>query len=204
LLSHLLWYLHHGDWALGEPRPPPRNYRAPSWSWASTNSRVVSPYHFADCCLLRTELVEVLEAETTGLDTFGQLQSGHIKLRGFLKLVSFFEDTRSSTLKLVLNIDGDSKHWGVHIDNPHDSELRSGKLESFVLPVLSHSKAYFPSGHAEVQGLVLAQMNSKVPEDSSTEFGRIGYFSFNEWGCSRYDWKRRLCVAEYEQIITLV
>ncbi|KAH7310773.1 heterokaryon incompatibility protein-domain-containing protein [Stachybotrys elegans] len=76
LIEGLLWYFHGTveQWAR-----PPRQWRAPSWSWAS----VLGPVEF----LAKTSLSEKCEivgisCQHSGPDPAGELASGHIVLRG--------------------------------------------------------------------------------------------------------------------------
>ncbi|KAF1811671.1 HET-domain-containing protein [Eremomyces bilateralis CBS 781.70] len=95
LLVQLLWAANHERHFISTEGPEkPRQYRAPSWSWAAVNGPVV--YYVARRISEGLEVwMEILEASTTALyggDLFMQLSGGYIVVKGVLS-------TTSTTLK---------------------------------------------------------------------------------------------------------
>ncbi|KAK5090300.1 hypothetical protein LTR05_000472 [Lithohypha guttulata] len=72
----LLWRIHEGG------RRPPR-YRAPTWTWASIDGRVVSP---APSHASKQTCLEVIDVSVTmkNNDPLGLCEGGRLKVRGFM------------------------------------------------------------------------------------------------------------------------
>ena len=73
------------QWGVGleNAAPKPKEWRAPSWSWASVNGPVhyytPSLYHYDDC----STVIDVKRA-LKGSDTFGEVEAGHVLISGEL------------------------------------------------------------------------------------------------------------------------
>lgn len=61
--------------------PLPREYVAPSWSWASVTQAIVHPYHATDTLSSVAKLVAV-HCDVPGRNPYGKVSSGFIDLRG--------------------------------------------------------------------------------------------------------------------------
>ncbi|KAL2073828.1 hypothetical protein VTL71DRAFT_11154 [Oculimacula yallundae] len=79
LLIDLLWFT-----TKGAPAPRTESFVAPSWSWASLSSGTVIYFHYLSN--LPSPCATIIEATTipSAGDIYGQLSSGHIRIRGFL------------------------------------------------------------------------------------------------------------------------
>ena len=79
LLDDLLWWVPSGKQANGRSSYRPKQYRSPSWSWASIEAEVLYATSESSTEVFAT----VLDAhvEQLGSDPTGQIASGYIKLR---------------------------------------------------------------------------------------------------------------------------
>jgi hypothetical protein len=101
--------------------PEPRDYRAPSWSWASVDGKVTL-YPITDT---QTEeiSVEILEAKTFSIvgGEMGQLTHGHINLRGTLRPAHMAQFRPDYSTRLSLEPDGKPTTsinvWPDNLDN---------------------------------------------------------------------------------------
>jgi hypothetical protein len=149
---HLLWFVDQGD----RERARPKEYVAPSWSWASMTGRI-QPFIY-----IRPDnptVIQILDVrvETVTSDLMGQVSGGFLKLRGWLKKVSLKED----------------KSWTMRFDAPQiaktaqfDEYRPLGDDEVWYLPVVTIG----PWLEGEVYGLILEQTGKK------DEFRRVGRF----------------------------
>jgi hypothetical protein len=78
LLHQMLWT------AVGDNKPRPFHYRAPSWSWASLDVPVWF-YAGIDFAPFRCELLESHITLRNGSSAFGAASSGYIKLNGAMR-----------------------------------------------------------------------------------------------------------------------
>jgi hypothetical protein len=68
----------------------PSKYRAPSWSWASTEG----PFHFITSGQLSGDLIQVIDAKVcpAGIDPTGTVISGYLKLKAYLHPVGIVRE----------------------------------------------------------------------------------------------------------------
>lgn len=107
LLEQMCWYPFVWPcWGDDNPNPPTIPYRAPSWSWASTDAIV-------EWTFLEQPSCQIVHAETTlksSTNPYGEVLGGHIALRG--KLLSGFLIGRrhwpeeSQMVPIIWNLDG--------------------------------------------------------------------------------------------------
>jgi hypothetical protein len=100
LESQLLWWVQHRRQVSHEPSIRSKEYRAPSFSWASVDG-IISPGDFTDKGIL-IEITDVKIDHTTK-DVTGPVKGGYIHLNGTLK-------------KLELECDPDSRTWNVIVN----------------------------------------------------------------------------------------
>ena len=104
LLQQLLWHVESYDKAgrslSGEKRP---EYRAPSWSWASIDARIV--LHQQSEYLKVSHMATIIEAHVTPVteDITGQILNGYIRLRATLFPLKVGESTELGYLSLRLD-----------------------------------------------------------------------------------------------------
>jgi hypothetical protein len=81
LLADMLWYASHNSYNLDPSPTRPKEWRAPTWSWASTKSKIayIQSSNFHSSCK-----VLGVECSSVGQDPMGQLTGGHMLLCGQL------------------------------------------------------------------------------------------------------------------------
>ena len=80
LLKDLLWQVGELKQSNGDPSFRPRDYRAPSWSWASVEGDINYTHRHTEHIIAR-----VIEAQTTPLvprAEFGKVTAGHVRISG--------------------------------------------------------------------------------------------------------------------------
>ncbi|KAH8802413.1 heterokaryon incompatibility protein-domain-containing protein [Xylogone sp. PMI_703] len=155
----------------------PKEYRAPSWSWASLDGRVRWQMwrDFLLCSGCRTYCT-ILDASTTpaGLDPYGSVKDGFLKVRGVLREV-----------KIVRMINGESQY--LHRLYYEGQEIGEANLDS------EENDAQVSSRGTTCQALVMAECRSKGEQkapvrglllgktgqkrDGYEEFMRLGMFT---------------------------
>lgn len=153
-------------------------YRAPSWSWASVEGEIyyegILAWDIGDLGVPRRFEVEVLDAQTklAGLNHFGAVHGGYIKVRGFLKTTSFS--------RIANSLD-----WSYSI-SPFDSGISVGRArfdegdpptEELVWLLLVSKEEHFHHQwqfQTKPNGLVM------LPTAHELEFTRVGIFELHE------------------------
>lgn len=144
LPSQLLWMVDNElvtDLHLARSRP----YRAPSWSWASVDQRVIVPRSAYDGIF-----IAILDAVVTpvGPDSTGQIKDGFIRLTGRIFLAELLRDPVLQGEYLTLRMDSGDL-WGVcHLDTPFRA---IGTLTVYFLPIRSCISKDYPW----IEGLIL-------------------------------------------------
>jgi hypothetical protein len=165
------------------PTPLPPQYRAPSWSWASLDGQIIMPISRSS----KPPSLKVLEAHSrpSGLDPFGAVKSGHLKVSGLMLVIDYvpeydhfdrFVAYRRSRFPYDLEIkngaNGDSLKVGeCHLDRDDVYLLRP---ELWYLEVFS-DRSCIPTG------LILQTTN--ITKD---EFVRVGIGTTNASVAARY------------------
>jgi len=130
-------------------------------------------YSFHNCCAYAMDLLDILCVKTSG-HGFGVLQSGHIKLRGFLwpaalaRDYSFAKNEQYSMGHLSLpsfqlDLNG-RKPDIIHLDDADEPDVTAGDLKCFALQVCSHPEEDRHGCSTELQGLILTKTRSIVEE----------------------------------------
>jgi hypothetical protein len=167
------------------PRPVAPHYRAPSWSWASIDGKLIMPIARST----KLPSLKVLEAHTTpsGLDPFGAVTSGHLKVSGLMLQIDsvpeyndfdrFVAHDRSRfpyDLEINNGTNGESVKVGeCHLDRDDVNLLRP---EIWYLEV-------FTDGSCMPTGLILQTVNN-----AKDEFVRVGIGTTNTFVAPR--WKK--------------
>jgi hypothetical protein len=123
-------------------RPRPATYRAPTWSWASTDNQVkdISTYRWV---LSDAQyLLKVLEVETTlsTADSTGSVSSGHLLVQGPLNKLISTQSSWTSPLQFshIIELDADDPEFcvWVYYDEPFSLLVGpQGHVEAYVLPL---------------------------------------------------------------------
>ncbi|KZL88276.1 heterokaryon incompatibility protein [Colletotrichum incanum] len=172
LASSLLWKVDNQTQIDGSPSTRPETYRAPSFSWASVDERVITAPPSDDDLLF--EVMSVHMKYVSG-DTTGLVKGGYLDLRGQIKP---FEMVIRHTLKLqqlFLKVDGivvkdsQKQDWEngplVHLDV--SQERFDDENDAKALYYMPAQKQRTPNDH--VSYLLLIAL-----DDHRNEFRRIG------------------------------
>ena len=193
LPTQLLWHVKGAELADGLPSGRPQVYRAPSWSWAAVDGRIVpgSLTTNNECILVaidRAHTVPVSQGDETG-----QVKSGFVRLLGVLILVEIKEQGAPYFLSIngkdLLNLNGGG-HCTIHADIM--DEPISGP--AFCLPISSAVGSFkLPGGISDtntdpatttdcivrtVSGLILHRRDT-----AENTFERWGYFRLSQARC---------------------
>ena len=199
LPTQLLWHVEGAEQADGQPSCRPKVYRAPSWSWAAVDGRIV-PGHFLANHSLMTDnqciLMAIEEARTEPVlqgDETGQVKSGFIRLRGILIPAEINDQGKPFFLSIngkeLFNFNGGGHHT-IHEDVMDESITGS----AFCLPILSTVGSFkLPGGMSDtgtdstrnadhivrmVSGLILHKCDT-----AENTFERWGYFRLSQATC---------------------
>ena len=167
LIRGLLWKVFNPK--IGARRP---GYRAPSWSWASSNGQVVHsftetdpvPYHF-----------EILGCNVTLRDPsfpFGEIQDGVLRVSGVTKEAQWLVRRGRLLDPGIL----DAEEVLVGLAYPDDQELQPSRQRVLCLLIADPAKCSSTSTPYHVLGLVL----SRKPDGT---YERVGAF-----GLHKRDW----------------
>ena len=180
---NLCWFVNR------DPRPPPNEYRAPTWSWASRDGEIFFWDALTDNI---TVLASVVSAEATADPNdpsgTGSVSTAHLVLAGSLKEVRHPKFHRLPGSKSAETIhwlfDGDIKLGQFSLDSPITPD---GARGMHLLPLLLS----LPPGYSgvgargdiepewkEICGLVLLPKCENSGESPSPTFQRIGFFHF--------------------------
>ncbi len=169
LLKQLLW-----DMGIGGTRP--KNYQAPSWSWASTTGQV-------EMCLVRPEILEeytpvadILDVSVTTIDgtEMGSVIGGHIRLKACLipatpaSLETLLE-RNSGKWRVDVSIRGCPTRYPPFIFKDIQDEDLIGTI--YLLPLSLHGER-----SSRLHGLALKRTTSHT----RGRFRRVGIFNFGK------------------------
>jgi hypothetical protein len=175
----LLWSMN----AQIAPKPNLPHYRAPSWSWASLDGELIMPLPRSS----KPPSLRVLEAESkpSGLDPFGAVKSGHLKVSGLMLKIDYVPDYNHFErvvahrrlrfpydLEIETGASGESLKVGeCHLDKDDVYVLRP---EVWYLEIFS-DRSRTPSG-------LILQTTNKAKD----EFVRVGIATTNALVTGRY------------------
>ncbi|OBS26051.1 hypothetical protein FPOA_06581 [Fusarium poae] len=116
LALQLTWYVehHHRSLPNGERLEShrPKTYRAPSWSWASVEGGMIVFYDLFQPMYGVTLICRVVECSTTprlSQNPFGEVISGHLKVKGWLRTAWIYPETSNLVLLPILDGEGGGK-----------------------------------------------------------------------------------------------
>lgn len=153
--------------------------RAPSWSWASVEGPIyyegILAWYAEDSGLPQKFELEVLDAQTnvTGLNYFGAVHGGFIKVRGFLKATLFSRVARSLDWSYPIH-PFDS---GISVVGRARFDEGDPPTEELVWLLLVSKEVHFDHQwqfQTKPNGLVL------LPTTQEMEFRRVGVFELHE------------------------
>jgi hypothetical protein len=169
--------VHDLFWKTVTVATKPKKYRAPSWSWASIDGRINWPFWRASStcskCILYWTL---LDAQTTpvGLDPYGAVRDGFLKVRGTLEEVKVTQLSRGwsqNSWRLTyneeeigyVNLDIESKDIQLHWRENTYQAILVAKCEGR------------EDGETPIRGLLLEKNGRK--RENHDEFERVGTFT---------------------------
>ncbi|KAI0446269.1 heterokaryon incompatibility protein-domain-containing protein [Xylaria telfairii] len=183
ILEDLLWI------RAGDREPRPRDFRAPTWSWASVNitehgeERTLRRKECTECLVSVPKLVEA-SMQLAGPDEYGEVQSGRLMMKGHLypvfrnqKNILNPPNTKSATdlrafiTDAINNLFAEFQGQAVKTlvcPDYDDQDIRITLAECFMMPLL-HEREY--GTFHKIEGLLLA---ANTPEWGV--YQRIGVF----------------------------
>jgi hypothetical protein len=154
----------------------PQKYRAPSWSWASLDGKIIWPLQH-DARIRWNLYTTILDAKTTllGVDTYGGVKDGYLKVRGVIEEMEVMwnagdrnwrlhhEREEIGEVNLDMNMNMDDKTVQVH-----------GRPNLYQALLVIGYKAP-REGKAITRGLLLKRNDLK--REGCEEFERVGTFA---------------------------
>ncbi|KAL3417725.1 hypothetical protein PVAG01_10735 [Phlyctema vagabunda] len=135
LIWQLLWRPTFAS-RLKYPRENVKEYRAPSWSWASVDGEVA--YH-RNAIAAGVKLIEIVACKTEKVDSrnpTGAVKSGYLKIRGFISKAVRFKRIEGITPYALLLNGRKVKHGYALLDAPYIEKDDTTK-EFLALPILT-------------------------------------------------------------------
>ncbi|TVY80654.1 hypothetical protein LSUE1_G004910, partial [Lachnellula suecica] len=181
--SHLM---HDLFWNTVGSASKPKEYRAPSWSWASLDARITWPNWqfctFDDCKTYCT----ILDATTvmSGLDPFGAVQGGHLKISGAIIETELLWGNNIESFKsqYPFSVCHNGKRIAIaDLDMEKGESKISGRKSYWSLLVAKCSEKQGKKPIA--RGLVLQKLVSE--RDGLGEFARVGIFKIFPEGLAK-------------------
>jgi hypothetical protein len=178
LASQLLW---EGSYFGGDSPERPKEYRAPSWSWASIEGHI-------HCTLIYQAdqndiVVSILDAKIipSGNDKTGQIKGGYLRLRG--RLLPAVVCAGSREPKMLVN--------GTEVDWFYSWDIRDSAEEKqlYCLPLRKS-----PYGGGSYEGLLLERTMQ-----ADGQYRRWGIFSAFRFGGGVFDEGTKLEESEFEE-----
>ncbi|TGO60470.1 hypothetical protein BCON_0035g00460 [Botryotinia convoluta] len=161
-----LWRSMFADQLLwrGMSTSRPKDYRAPTWSWASVDGFVIFPFIFPNN-KYHIEIDEVRVTPVSSVYDTGSISDGYFRARGLLIRDTLFKYKRSSNVPFLARKAKDT-FMTVNLDAP---VVQCGE-EVIVLPILTYS--YEPDNENHWFDALLLQERAMSPNGFYT---RIGY-----------------------------
>lgn len=172
LESQLCWRL----WGVQPLKRP--SFRAPTWSWASIDGKVI--WHTTQQGILETRHIRILYASTRkyGNDPFGQVTSGVIRLAcsalatGLVHLNPDAPEAATVSLEI-----GNKEDFGIQMDCLNEVEEND---RVHLLPILSGGtgSAMVDKDGARISEIIVEGIVLRATGVTKGEFTRIGSFNF--------------------------
>jgi hypothetical protein len=170
LPQELCWRLSEGSSLSSRPR----EYRAPSWSWAAVDGEIHSwLYGFGlDAYVVQIDATEILEVTVTQMPpntTYGTITAGRIAVKGRIATVEWYYNRRELNVEdHQMDAFPDAKEEGL-------SSAADAHMTTTALFVLKAQPTWIDTPDVRRCGLILR-------EDSSGTYKRVGFFQCRERG----------------------
>ncbi|KUJ21488.1 HET-domain-containing protein [Mollisia scopiformis] len=192
--------MHDLFWETGAVTTKLRKYRAPSWSWVSLDGVINWPLWrtFASCSECTT-YCDVLDVRTTpnGLDPYGAVKDGFLKVRGRLqevKVLRVGESKYQHPGKLYQQgIEIGSANFDRGIESNSNQVHSSEEVYQGLLMAECNSSE---DGEPLIRGLVLAKNGRK--REGHDELERVGTFTLPSGGIPD-EWN-----SDAEQVVVII
>jgi hypothetical protein len=199
LSSELLWSVN--DWHKSNS---PKEYRAPSWSWAAVDGEVVFEKHRG------ASLIEILDCDVTTVnnDPFAEVTDGYLRLSGRLYLIGAMRNDCDVAIALFENLD-------LHIPNRCEplfpdvfTDVQPGDdpIELYCCPVLLVTER--PLGLPPVISCLLLRPDFDREQGVYTRFGTYTTINKNvisTFGSdTTYEYKDFLYDRDQHKTITII
>ena len=163
----LLWSVEHCIQGNGADSFRPSTYRAPSWSWASVEGRVLFHAQYDTDSKHLTEVLEVKASAAIPGDRFGQCTEAVLRLKG--RLIGPLQIIMNGRYKYYIDTGKESVLQSQYIEP--DMPLISGARGVSCLPFVSHV-------HSTVGFLVHCLLVTSTKSGNEKEYERFGYAWF--------------------------
>ncbi|KAE9366203.1 HET-domain-containing protein [Stipitochalara longipes BDJ] len=169
--------MHDLFWQADAIASKPKKYRAPSWSWASLDGKVTWPsWRVFDSCTKCTLYCTVLHAQTTrvGLDSYGAVEDGFLKIRGVLDqmTVVWVRGSRSQHPWRLCHEGQEIGHVDLDIESDHlQAHGDKNPYHAIIVSKCESREEHKP----RVRGLLMEKKG--CIRDGYDEFARAGTFT---------------------------
>ena len=169
LVTQLLWRLQRPQHEIDLP------YRAPSWSWASTEGKVEFTENAHDI----VSVLEIRSVQSIGVDgklwSFGQIEYGSLRVRGAMRAAKRFY-SHGQRYKLLLTDQLDEELDTNECDYYPDIVPQSLSENPMCLPVARLLSGASTGGDENEQRGFVAGLVIEPTGDYANEYRRLGYF----------------------------
>jgi hypothetical protein len=168
---------HDLFWKTVAAATKPRDYRAPSWSWASVDGRINWPlwrgFSASSKCIM---YCTVLDAQTTpvGLDPYGAVKDGFLKVHGTLEDVKLRQVTREGS-QHSWRLTYQEEEIGYANLDIESEDIRLHWRENIYQAILMAKCESWEEDRTLIRGLLLEKSGRK--RESHDEFERVGTFA---------------------------
>ncbi len=184
LEQQLLWQSPPSDLSLLTELPITCDYRAPPWSWTSSNREITWQFHWASdvlelhkdvICLIHIKAINI---QPNGKDTLGSLQDARLHIFGTL-FSAIIECSHRKWNSEVIFHSMNKAPIATRGKAFYDSEEDSNDEIKYILPIFEEFQTVSkPNQEMMLRGLILAPANDK----ERGHFRRLGVFDISvEW-----------------------
>lgn len=169
LVTQLLWRLQRPQYKIDLP------YRAPSWSWASTEGKV----EFTKNAHHIISKLEIMSVQSIGVDgkpwSFGQIEYGYLRVRGAMRAAKRC-DCHGQRYKLLLIDQLDDDFATNECEYYPDSTPQALSENPMCLPVAHLRSGTSAGGDENEQRDFVAGLVIEPTGNYRDEYRRLGYF----------------------------
>jgi hypothetical protein len=169
--------IHDLFWQTVAVATRPKKYRAPSWSWASVDGRINwRSWRVSSTCSKCSMYCTVIDAQTTsaGLDPYGAVKDGFLKIHGILEEVKVMRLSRGGSQHSWRLTYKEEEIGYVNLDIESE-DIRRYWRENIYQAILVAKCESREEDKAPIRGLLLEKNGRK--RENHNEFERVGTFT---------------------------